>query len=72
MRLELGAHWLSVVTGRWTNGGTQLTQGYCRKCVAYAVEDEKHRDFLMGCPVQLWYQAVRAGSEELYDDYKWR
>jgi hypothetical protein len=26
MRLRLGAHWLNVVTGRWTNGGTEHTQ----------------------------------------------
>jgi hypothetical protein len=55
MRLRLGALWLNVVTGRWTNGGTERTHRYCRKCMAYAIEDEKH--FLMECPA---YQAIRA------------
>jgi len=48
MRLRLGSHWLSVVTGRWTDGGTARTHRYCRKCMAYAVEDERH--FMMECP----------------------
>jgi len=63
MRLRLGADWLSVVTGRWVNGGTQRAQRYCKKCTACAVEDEKH--FLMECPA---YQAIQDEFKELYDD----
>ena len=35
MRFRVGSHWLSVVTGRWTDGGTVRAQRYCRKCMAY-------------------------------------
>ena len=35
MRFRVGAHWLSVVTGRWADGGTVRAQRYCRKCMAY-------------------------------------
>jgi hypothetical protein len=55
--MRLGAHWLNVVTGRWTNGGTERrTERYCRKCMAYAIEDEKQ--FLMECPA---YQVSSPG-----------
>jgi hypothetical protein len=30
-------HWLEVGTGRWAIGGTQRTQRYCNRCMAYAV-----------------------------------
>ena len=63
MRLRLGSHWLSVVTGRWTDDGTARTRRYCRKCMAYAVEEERH--FMMECPA---YQEVRAIFQELYDE----
>jgi hypothetical protein len=63
IRLRLAAHWLNVVAGRWVNGGTQRSRRYCRKCMAFEVEDEKH--FLMACPA---YQAIRAECQELYDD----
>jgi len=59
--LRLGAHWLSVVTGRWINGGNQRGQRYCKNCRACAVEDEKH--FLMECPA---YHAIRDDFQELY------
>ena len=42
MRFRVGSHWLSVVTGRWADGGTVRAQRYGRKCMAYTVEDEKH------------------------------
>ena len=46
LRLRLVSHWLSVVTGRWTDGGTAAwTHRYCRKCMAHTVEDE--RQFMM-------------------------
>ena len=48
MRLRLGSHLLNVVTGRWTDGGIAWAHRYCRKCMAYAVEDE--RRFFMQCP----------------------
>jgi len=48
MRLRLGSHWLNVVTGRWTDGGIARAHRYCRKCMEYKVEDERH--FMMGCP----------------------
>ena len=34
MRFRVGSHWLSVVTGRWADGGTVRAQRYCRKCMA--------------------------------------
>ena len=37
MRFRVGSHWLSVVTGRWTDGGTVRAQRYCRKCMAYTL-----------------------------------
>ena len=33
MRFRVGAHWLSVVTGRWADGGTVRAQRYCRKSI---------------------------------------
>ena len=48
MRFRVGSHWLSVVTGRWTDGGYVRAHIYCRKCMAYTVEDEKH--FMLECP----------------------
>ena len=47
MRFRVGSHWLSVVTGRWADGGTVRAQRYCRKCMAYTGEDEKH--FMLEC-----------------------
>ena len=35
---------------------------YCRKCMAYIVEDEKH--FMLECPA---YQEIRSESGELFD-----
>ena len=52
----MGSHWLSVVTGHWTaDGGTVRAHRYCRKCMAYTVEDEKH--FMLECPA---YQEIRS------------
>ena len=62
MRFRVGAHWLSVVTGRWADGGTVRAQRYCRKCMAYTVEDEKH--FMLECPA---YQEIRSEFGELFD-----
>ena len=42
MRFRVGSHWLSVVTGRWTDGGIVRVHRYCAKCMVYTVEDEKH------------------------------
>jgi len=63
MRLRLGSHWLSVVTGRSTDGGTARPHRYCRKCTSYKVEDEKH--FMMECP---GYEEIREDFKEFYDD----
>ena len=30
----MGSHWLSVVTERWTDGGTVRAHGYCRMCIS--------------------------------------
>jgi hypothetical protein len=49
VRLEMGAHWLSTVTGRWISGGDQW---YCSKWLASAIEDEK--PFCL----DVFYQAV--------------
>ena len=62
MRFRVGSHWLSVVTGRWAEGGTVRAQRYCRKCMAYTVEDEKH--FMLECPA---YQEIRSEFGELFD-----
>ena len=58
----MGSHWLSVVTGRWTDGGTVRAQRYCRKCMAYIVEDEKH--LMLECPA---YQEIISEFGELFD-----
>ena len=55
MRLRLGSHWLSVVTGHWTDGDIAWVPMYCSKCMEYEVEDERH--FMMECPA---YQEIRA------------
>ena len=53
MRLRLGSHLLSVLTGRWTDGGLAWAHSYCRKCMKYKDEDERH--FMMECPA---YQEI--------------
>ena len=42
LRLRLGSHWPSVVTGRWTDGGIARAHMYCKSNVyACKVEDER-------------------------------